>query len=149
MYEYHAVKFTGSLLRLDSSPEDSHAMPVITAIQFVKKVSPDRPLTVIGAGCRGLTAVLACAVTGEADTVVADLNGADPGYDGELLSLLPCSGIKRIGDFRTATLLLMDHPRTLTNAGATFDREWYERMATAVGMEGKVRISGMADSEKK
>lgn len=108
---------------------------VVTAMQFLKKVYPDRPLTVIGMGDCGLTVSLACAADGGADTVVADLSGTDPGYDGELVSLLPYSGIRRVGDFRTAALLLMDKPLTLMHAGETFDKGWYEKMAKTVGME--------------
>ena len=108
---------------------------IITTIQFVKKVYPDRPLTVIGRGDRGLTAALACAITGDTDRVIADLNNTDPGYDGEILTLLPYNGIKRVGDFRTTALLLMNKPLTIMNAGGSFDTGWYEKMAKTVGME--------------
>jgi dienelactone hydrolase len=121
---------------------------VITAIQFVKKVYMDRPLTVVGFGDCGITAALACAVTGEADNVIADLNNSDPGYDSELLGLLPFSGIKRVGDFRTTAILLMNKPLTILHPGATFDKEWYETMAETMGMKKNLKISEIAVSEK-
>jgi len=67
--------------------------------------------------------------------VTVDLNGADPGYDGELTGLLPYGGIRRIGDFRTAALLLLNRPLTILNAGGTFDKSWYEKAAKAAGLE--------------
>ena len=121
---------------------------VITAIRYIKKVSPDRPLTIIGLGDCGITAVMACAVTGETDKVIADLNNSDPGYDPELITLLPYNGIRRVGDFRTAAILLMNKPLTLLNPGGTFDKEWYEKTAKTMGMKGNLKISEMAVSVK-
>ncbi len=113
---------------------------IITAIEYIRRDHPRATLRVVGLGECGLTTALACAVSGHADEVVADLNGTDPGYDGELLALLPCSGIRRVGDFRTAALLLMNKPLTLLNAGATFDRGWYEKMAKTMGMERNLEV---------
>ncbi len=106
---------------------------IVTAIEFIKTAYPDRPLTVIGLGDCGLAAALACAVSGKAGRVTVDLNGTDPGYEGELAVLLPYSGIRRVGDFRTAALLLMNRPLTILNPGGTFDRAWYEKAAKAAG----------------
>ncbi len=121
---------------------------VITAIEFVKKVYPDRPLTVIGMGDCGITAVMACAVTGEANRVIADMDNSDPGYDGELLNLMPYNGIKRVGDFRTAAIMLMNKPLTFINPGASFDKRWYENSAKEIGMEKNLTFSDMNYSEK-
>ena len=119
---------------------------IVTVIEFLRSTYPQRPLAVVGLGDCGLTAALACAVSGKADRVVTDLAGRDPGYDSELLDLMPYGAIRRVGDFRTAALLLASKPLTLLNPGATFDRTWYEARAKAVGAEGKAlfgRWSGM------
>jgi hypothetical protein len=119
---------------------------IVTAIEFLRSTYPQRPLAVVGLGDCGLSAALACAVSGKADRVVADLAGRDPGFDSELLDLMPYGAIRRVGDFRTAALLLASKPLTLLNPGATFDRSWYEARAKAAGAEGKVlfgRWSGM------
>lgn len=113
---------------------------IVTTIEFLRVTYPKRPLTVVGLDDCGLTAVLACAVSGKADRVVADLDSRDPGYDGELVELLPYGAIRRIGDFRTAALLLMTKPLTILNPGATFDRAWYEQRAKAAGMEKNLRF---------
>jgi dienelactone hydrolase len=121
---------------------------IVTAIEFIRTTYPNRPLTVVGLGDCGISTALACAVSGKADRVVADLDGHDPGYDGELLELLPYGAIRRVGDFRTAALLLMNKPLTILNAGATFDRAWYEKMAKAAGVETNLRFGTWSGMEQ-
>jgi len=106
---------------------------IITAMQFCKSMGEKDRLTVVGLDSCGIPAAFACAVTGQADSVMIDLNGSDPGYDGELVKLMPYGAIRRVGDFRAAALLLMNRPLTLFNAGQTFDIDWYGRQAEAVG----------------
>jgi hypothetical protein len=120
---------------------------IVTALTFITSTYPQRPLTVAGFGASGLTTAFASAVFGRADKVVADLNGADPGYDRELLSIFPEAGIKRVGDLRTAALLLMQKQLVLCNPGATFDMGWYEKMGKTMGMEGKFMMKNSITTE--
>ena len=68
------------------------------------------------------------------------MNGSDPGYDGELVKLMPYGAIKRIGDFRTAALLLMENKLVLCNPGASFDKDRYIRQAEALGFEDNLEF---------
>ena len=68
------------------------------------------------------------------------MNGSDPGYDGEMASLMPYGAIRRVGDFRTAALLLMQKRLVLCNPGQTFDAVWYKEKAGAAG--GTLEIRG-------
>jgi hypothetical protein len=113
---------------------------IVTAITYIRDDRAGIPLNVVGLGECGLPAALACAVTGQADDVVIDLAGSDPSYDGEMLLRTPWGAFKRVGDFRTTALLLMDKPLSILNAGETFDREWYLKMAKMMGMEEKVKV---------
>ena len=112
---------------------------LVTAITFVRTTWPGA-ITVVGLGECGIPAAFACAVSGAAGRVVIDMNGSDPGYDGELVSLMPCGAIKRVGDFRTAALLLMQKKLVLCNPGSTFDREWCEKQAGSLGFGGNIEF---------
>ena len=78
------------------------------------------------------------AVFGEADRVLVDLNRSDPGHDGDLLKLLPVGSLRRVGDFRTAALLLMQKPLTLFNPAEGFDRAWYESLGQKLELTGNL-----------
>ena len=108
---------------------------IVTALKYLEIEYKNESLAVAGLKECGLLTAFACAVSGNADRVVVDMNRCDPGYDGELVKLLPVGGIKRAGDFRTAMLLLMQKPVTLYNAGPTFDGEWYTTTARKIGLD--------------
>jgi len=113
---------------------------ILTALCFVKKTWPGEPVILAGTGSCGLGAAFAGAVFGEAQKVVIDLDGTDPGYDGELLRLLPVGSIRRVGDFRTAAILLMRQPLSLLNAASTFDGEWYAKQAAKLGLAKNLEL---------
>lgn len=107
---------------------------ILTALCFVKKNWPDEPVVLAGMGSCGFLTAFAGAVFGEAQKVIIDLNGTDPGYDSELQHLLPVGSIKRVGDFRTAAILLMRKDLILLNAAPTFDSELYRKQAAKLGL---------------
>ena len=72
--------------------------------------------------------------------VILDLNGTDPGYDGQLLRLMPVGSLKRIGDFRTAMIMLMQQKVVVANPGPTFDSDWYQEQAARLGLEDNLSI---------
>ena len=113
---------------------------ILTTLYYVKKTWPDDRITLAGVGRCGLLTAFAGAVFGGADRVLIDLNGTDPGYDGELVSLLPVGSIKRVGDFRTAAILLMRNKLTLINASPTFDGDWYKKQAALLGLEANLEL---------
>ncbi|MPZ17836.1 MAG: hypothetical protein GEV06_08000 [Luteitalea sp.] len=113
---------------------------VATGLAFARARWPKDPLTLVGLGRCGLLAALGGAVSGEADRVVVDLAGRNPGLDAELLELLPVASLRRAGDLRTAALLLMRKPLELVNPGASFDRTWYRERAAAVGLSQNLRF---------
>ncbi|MGH9159253.1 MAG: acetylxylan esterase [Vicinamibacteraceae bacterium] len=113
---------------------------VVTGLAFARERWPTDRLTVVGLGRSGLLTAFGAAVFGGADRVVVDLAGRDPGLDAELLELLPVASLRRVGDFRTAALMLMRKPLELVNPGASFDRTWYEARAAAVGLSRNLRF---------
>ncbi|MCE5250508.1 hypothetical protein LLG96_09855 [bacterium] len=108
---------------------------IITAMQYCKDTWKKDRLTVLGFGSCGIPAMFACATHGGTDKILADMNGSDPAYDGELARLMPYGAIKRVGDFRTATLLLVNKPLILFNPGPTFDSAWYRAQAGGIGCD--------------
>ena len=113
---------------------------IVTAIRGIQHAYPGEPVTVIGLGEFGLPATFACASSGLGDRVVVDLNGSDPGYDRELVNLMPYGAIKRVGDFRTAALLLMNSKLVILNPGRTFDNDWYWNQAKLLGFDGNLHF---------
>ncbi len=106
---------------------------VMTAIAAIRQELPGLPLTVIGLERTGLLAAFAIAVQGGADRAVIDLNGEDPGFDPTLSRLVPVSAIRRVGDLKTAALL-MDARLDFINPGQGFEGNWYAAHAARLGL---------------
>jgi len=113
---------------------------IITAMSSIREAYPEKPLLVAGLGKTGLPALFAAAVHGGADRVIVDLDKTDPGYDGELIQLLPLTSIRRIGDIRTAILLLAGKKVGIVNAGPTLDQDWYRKKVAALGLEDNLEF---------
>ncbi len=113
---------------------------IITAMASIRHAFPDKTLTVVGLERAGLTAAFAAAIHGGAARVIIDLNGEDPGYDGSLLRLLPIGSIRRVGDLRTAILLLLSGQVDLLNPGSTFDLSWYREQAARIGESTRLAV---------
>ncbi len=111
---------------------------ILTALVAVRKQWPDQPIILAGMSESGLPVAFAGAVFGRCEQVFIDLHRTDPGYDGELLELLPVGSLKRVGDFRTAMLMLMRNRVSLFNASPTFDGQWYRGQAARLGLAGNV-----------
>jgi hypothetical protein len=107
---------------------------ILTALVAVQKQWHDQPIILAGMGESGLLVAFAGALFGQCDQVFVDLNRTDPDYDRELLELLPVGSLKRVGDFRTAMLMLMRSRISLFNAAPTFDSNWYRDQATRLGI---------------
>ncbi len=113
---------------------------IVTTLTSIEDAFPDLPLTVIGLGRSGILTAFAAVIFGDADNVVIDLNGIDPGYDGDLLSALPVGSIRKSGDLRTAALLLLQKKLTLYNAASTFDVDWYLDHTRRLGLERNLQV---------
>ena len=113
---------------------------IITAISSIRDAYPDESFTVVGLGKSGLLTLFAAAVHGGADRVVVDFNHTDPGYDGELVNLLPVTSIRKIGDVRTAILLLSARKLTIFNVGQTFNIEWYKNKINLLDLENNIEF---------
>ena len=108
---------------------------ILLSLEYIAGAHPGEPLTVVALGSCGLKTAFASALFGRAGKVLLDMDGRDPGYDGELLELMPVGALKRVGDFRTAVLLLMQNKVALYNTGPTFDRAWYIAQARKIGFD--------------
>ncbi len=116
---------------------------IAAAIAMVSDINEGDPLTVLGLDeCGVATAFAAAAATGFADRVIIDLDGRDPVYDSELLDYFNVPAIKRIGDFRTALLILISKKMVLLNPGPTFDSAWVKSMAEKTGSSGNISFGG-------
>lgn len=113
---------------------------ILLSLDFIAQTHTEEQLIVAGLGPCGVETAFASALFDRAGRVIIDLNGHDPGYDGELSELMPLGALKRVGDFRTALLLLMDSQVTILNAGPTFDREWYLAQARRLGFERNLKF---------
>ena len=154
---YRISGYASGRLRIPQSVWDSYDWPwtynrdnrlngiqdILTALAYLKQALPDARHTVAGLSRCGVPTAFAGAVFGEADRVLVDLNRSDPGHDGELLKLLPVGSLKRVGDFRTAALLLMQKPLTLFNPAEDFDSAWHESLAQKLGLTGNLVFQKM------
>ncbi|GAB4238508.1 MAG: hypothetical protein Kow00109_12950 [Acidobacteriota bacterium] len=113
---------------------------VVTALAEIREIYPKEPVLVMGLGGRGWVAWLGAALFGRVDQVIVDLDHYDWFCDAGLLERAPIPGFRRLGDFRTAALLVYPAGLTLLNPPKTFPREMFEQAAEAVGMGAKLRI---------
>jgi len=113
---------------------------IITAMASLRQAFPDKPLTVVGLDRAGLLTAYAAAIHGGATRVVIDLNGDDPGYDRTLLKLLPVGSIRRVGDLRTAVLLLLSGQANLLNPSPSFNTAWYRVQASRIGATSRLAV---------
>jgi hypothetical protein len=113
---------------------------ILSALVAVGKQWPEQPIYLAGMGESGLLAAFAGALFGQCQHVFIDLNKTAPDYDRELLELLPVGSLKRVGDFRTAMLMLMRHKVSLYNASPTFDGQWYLDQATRLGLSENIQL---------
>jgi dienelactone hydrolase len=151
---YHVRGFASGDLRIPRKIWNAYSWPdaynrdnrlngiqdILTALSAVRTAEPDLPLTVIGLGSQGLLTAFASAVDGEAEKVILDLDGSDPGYDREMLELLPVGSIERIGGFRTAFLLLLLKELSIFNAGPGFEATWYLERAERLGLADNLQL---------
>jgi hypothetical protein len=127
----------------DAYNRDSHlrsVQEIVEAIASIHEIYPDKPVTVIGMESKGIETAFAAAVSGLADRVVIDLNGEDPDVSHALQRLFPVAGIKRIGDFRTAVLLLSNRKVSLLNPAETFPADSYRERADKAGKGNNLTI---------
>jgi dienelactone hydrolase len=113
---------------------------ILTSLVAVRKSWPDQPIVLVGIGNCGLLTAFAGAVFGQCEQVIVDLNKTDPDYDGELLELLPVGSLKRVGDFRTALLMLMRKKISLYNLSPTFDSQMYRDLANRLGLSENINF---------
>jgi len=113
---------------------------IVTALASIREAYPEDPLVVVGLGKTGLLTLFAASIYGGADRVIADLDGMDPGYDREILSLLPVTSLRRLGDFRSAVLLLAARKLDLVHPGPTMDRTWLDAKIKALQLADHFRI---------
>jgi len=116
----------------------SGVQDILLAISLIDRKAPGLRLRIIGLGSSGVQTAFAAAVSGRAEDVLLDLDSRDPAYDGELLELMPVGAIKRVGDFRTAVLLLLQNKISLLNPGPTFDKDWYRARAKELGLSSNL-----------
>ncbi len=154
---YRVSGYASGRLRIPQRVWDSYDLPwaynrdnrlngiqdILTALTWLKQSRPGERLTAAGLSRCGLLTAFAASVFGRADRVLADLDRCDPGFDGDLLKVLPVGSIKRVGDFRTAALLLMQNPVTLLNTAEGFDSAWYEEMGQKLGLSGNLGLKKM------
>jgi hypothetical protein len=112
---------------------------IVTAIAAVRDSLPGVPITLAGFEKAGLPTAFAASIDGGLTRLIADLNGENPEYDGTLLRLLPVGAIRRVGDLRTA-LLLVSVPTHLLNPGPKFEAAWYQDRAGSVERSPSTRI---------
>lgn len=113
---------------------------IVTAIRYAASSVNNGMIHVAGLGGRGIYTAFAAALCDDADTVTIDLDGTDPGNDAELVTMLHAGAIKRVGDFRTAYLLLLGRRIDIVRPGTSFDTSWYGEMAARLGMSEAVRF---------
>ncbi len=127
----------------DAYNRDNHlrsVQEIVTALASIRDIYPDKPVTVIGLESKGIEAAFAAAVSGLADRVIVDLDGEDPEVSLTLDRLFPVAGLKRIGDFRTAVLLLCNHKVTLLNPAKSFPSDSYQKRALQAGKGNNLTI---------
>lgn len=113
---------------------------IVTVLEYVKNTWSGDPVTLIGIGRCGILTAFAGAAHGGVDSAVIDLAGRDPGLDSKMVEIFPVGSIRRVGDFRTAALLLMEQGLTILNPAESFDLEWYQQRASNLGLSSNFQV---------
>ena len=113
---------------------------VITALAVVESDHPGEPCSISGYGNCGVTALMGSAIWGKAASVAGDMGGIDPMCDDDLVRVLPIGGIRRIGDIRTAMVLLMQSRLVVYNYAPTWDTTWTEDVARRLGFSANLNM---------
>lgn len=121
--------------------EQNAVQDILTALAWVGKSWPGEKIALAGLSRCGLPAAFAGALSGGLDLTLVDLDNRDPVYDRELLDLMPIGSLKRLGDFRTAALLLARKPLVVLNAGESLDKSWFESESAKLGLAGNLRFA--------
>jgi dienelactone hydrolase len=103
---------------------------ILTAMAFLK--GKTSRLSIVAIGRAGGLALLARGLT-NIDAMIADADAFDSTNDGEFLARWPIPGIRRAGDFVTATALAPMTPLLIHNTGGQFRAEQFSALYQRFG----------------
>ncbi len=111
------IKFFTTYNRTETA---NRVQDLLTAISYVKGKYKDAKVHLVAEGNAGLLALLARALAPPLEHCAIDAAGFDSDSDADFESRLAIPGIRRAGDFLTATSLAPLTPLTIYNRGSRF-----------------------------
>lgn len=130
------------------SDDANRVQDVLTAAAFLRGHGGTGRVHVVGIGRAGLWALLAAALDGGLQSVVADVDGFDASTDSQYVERLFIPGVRRAGDFRAVASLVSDGNLLLHNAPEGFPLAWYRAAFDAAGRSESLRIEqGVASKD--
>jgi dienelactone hydrolase len=130
------VQFFTTYNRTDDA---ERVQDVITSLSFLK--SRYANVNLVGIGNAGLWALFAQALTGFATKTAIDLAQFNPNDDEDFVRrfYVPC--LRRIGDFRTALMLISPRPLLLHNIHENFPKHWAEMAYKVANARTKLHMA--------
>ena len=98
---------------------------ILTTLQYFSTRGDVSDVSLIGIGEAGLWGLLAAGFA-DVKNVVVDVVQFDNSSDAAYLETLPIPSLRKVGDFRTAGVLIAPRTLVIHNTGDTFDTTWVE-----------------------
>jgi hypothetical protein len=119
--------------------DQARMQDIVTALEYLRSRSQARTVNLVGLESAGLWAYFARAVAGDGVNLVADLGQFAADTDAEYLKNLYVPGLRKAGDFRSASFVNTQGRQLIYNAGPQFPSDWANEAAKLSGSELDLR----------
>jgi hypothetical protein len=121
--------------------DQARIQDIVTALEYLRSRSQAQTVNLIGLEGAGLWAYFARAVAGDGVNLVADLGQFAADTDAEYLKNFFVPGLRKAGDFRSASVVNTQGRQLIYNAGPQFPSDWAREAAKLAASELDLRTT--------
>jgi dienelactone hydrolase len=123
--------------------DQARIQDIVTALEYLRSRSGAQTVNLVGLESAGLWAYFARSVAGEGVNLVADLGQFAADTDAEYLKTLYVPGLRKAGDFRSASIVNTLGRQLIYNAGPQFPSDWANEAAKLAGSDLDLRTASV------
>jgi dienelactone hydrolase len=123
--------------------DQARMQDIVTALEYLRSRSRAQTVNLVGLESAGLWAYFARAVAGEGVNLVADLGQFAADTDAEYLKNFFVPGLRKAGDFRSASVVNTQGRQLIYNAGPQFPQDWAREAAKLAGSDLDLRTGSV------
>jgi hypothetical protein len=123
--------------------DQARIQDIVTALEYLRNRSQAQTVNLVGLEGAGLWAYFARAVAGDGVNLVADLGQFAADTDAEYLKTFFVPGLRKAGDFRSASVVNTQGRQLIYNAGPQFPSDWAREAAKLAGSELDLRTASV------